>query len=145
MLRFRMLRTISTACAVILLCIVVATVAAPASVAAEHPAPISEEGGPAQAAAAVRVAVQTYLDQQRPAILRELVDLLAMPNVAANGDDIRRNADRLVNMMRRRGLEAKLLTVPDAPPAVYGELLSPGATRTVVFYAHYDGQPVEPD
>jgi acetylornithine deacetylase/succinyl-diaminopimelate desuccinylase-like protein len=26
---------------------------------------------------------------------------------------------------------------------VYGELRTPGATRTVVFYAHYDGQPVE--
>jgi acetylornithine deacetylase/succinyl-diaminopimelate desuccinylase-like protein len=27
---------------------------------------------------------------------------------------------------------------------VYGEVLSPGATRTLVFYAHYDGQPVNP-
>jgi acetylornithine deacetylase/succinyl-diaminopimelate desuccinylase-like protein len=27
---------------------------------------------------------------------------------------------------------------------VYGEILSPGAQRTVVFYAHYDGQPLNP-
>ena len=33
---------------------------------------------------------------------------------------------------------------PDAPPVVYGELPAPGAKRTVVLYAHYDGQPVEP-
>src|SRR5690606_13513438 len=27
---------------------------------------------------------------------------------------------------------------------VYGEVKVPGATRTVVFYAHYDGMPVNP-
>jgi acetylornithine deacetylase/succinyl-diaminopimelate desuccinylase-like protein len=27
---------------------------------------------------------------------------------------------------------------------VYGELRAPGATRTIVMYAHYDGQPVDP-
>ena len=31
-----------------------------------------------------------------------------------------------------------------APPAVYGEILTPGAARTIVFYAHYDGQPLDP-
>src|SRR5579884_589492 len=31
-----------------------------------------------------------------------------------------------------------------APPVVYGEMLTPGAARTVVFYAHYDGQPLDP-
>jgi acetylornithine deacetylase/succinyl-diaminopimelate desuccinylase-like protein len=91
----------------------------------------------------VQAAVRTHLDGQRPAILRELVELLALPNVASNRDDVRRNADLLVEMMKRRDIDAKLLTVPDAPPVVYGELLSPGASRTVVFYAHYDGQPVE--
>src|ERR687891_307720 len=33
----------------------------------------------------------------------------------------------------------------NGPPAVYGELTTPGARRTVVFYAHYDGQPVVPE
>lgn len=27
---------------------------------------------------------------------------------------------------------------------MYGHLIVPGATRTAVFYAHYDGQPVSP-
>ncbi len=31
-----------------------------------------------------------------------------------------------------------------APPAVYGEVKVPGATQTLIFYAHYDGQPVNP-
>ena len=37
-------------------------------------------------------------------ILREYVDFLALPNVARNPDDIRRNAAHLMEMMRRRGL-----------------------------------------
>ena len=47
-------------------------------------------------------------------------------------------------MMRRRGITARTLEGEGGPPAVYGELRSPRATRTVVFYAHYDGQPVDP-
>jgi len=31
-----------------------------------------------------------------------------------------------------------------APPVVFGSLKSAGAKRTVIFYAHYDGQPVTP-
>ncbi len=34
--------------------------------------------------------------------------------------------------------------MPGAPPAVFGELDTPGATRTLIFYAHYDGQPLDP-
>src|SRR5207244_1372114 len=32
---------------------------------------------------------------------------------------------------------------PARHPPLFGELRTPGATRTVVFYAHYDGQPVD--
>ncbi|HEU4464003.1 MAG TPA: M20/M25/M40 family metallo-hydrolase, partial [Gemmatimonadota bacterium] len=63
-------------------------------------------------------------------------------NVASDGPNIRRNADFILAMLRRRGLEARLLEVPGSSPAVYGELRSPGARKTVVLYAHYDGQPV---
>src|SRR5438093_11278205 len=46
-------------------------------------------------------------------------------------------------MLERRGVQGRLLEAPGSPPAVYGELVSPGATRTVILYAHYDGQPVD--
>src|SRR5207248_5495401 len=36
------------------------------------------------------------------------------------------------------------LEVPGAPPVVYGEISTPGAVRTIIFYAHYDGQPLDP-
>src|SRR6185503_18102651 len=32
-----------------------------------------------------------------------------------------------------------------APPSVYGEVQVPGAKQTLIFYAHYDGQPVNPE
>jgi acetylornithine deacetylase/succinyl-diaminopimelate desuccinylase-like protein len=46
--------------------------------------------------------------------------------------------------MEKRGLKPRLLEAPDAAPAVYGEILVPGATHTYVFYSHYDGQPLDP-
>ena len=90
--------------------------------------------------------VNRWIEQQRVPILREYLDLLAIPNVASDTVNIRRNADRLVEMMAKRGLAPRLLEAddPKVPPAVYGEWSVPGATRTYVLYAHYDGQPVTP-
>ena len=88
-------------------------------------------------------AVRRYRQAHEHEIAGELTRLLALPNVARDRADIRRNADTLVAMLRRRGLAPRLLEAGDAPPAVYGEWLTPGATRTLVFYAHYDGQPTD--
>jgi acetylornithine deacetylase/succinyl-diaminopimelate desuccinylase-like protein len=90
--------------------------------------------------------VREYVGARQHEILREFVGLLSIPNVAADRENIRRNAAALVEMMRRRGLSPRLLEAKTegAPPAVYGELLTPGARRTLVFYAHYDGQPTDP-
>lgn len=87
-----------------------------------------------------------WAEANRDALLREYVALLAIPNVASNRADIRRNADHIVAMMQRRGLSPRLLESEDrqAPPLIYGEWRVPGATRTYVLYAHYDGQPVTP-
>lgn len=76
-------------------------------------------------------------------LLGEYVEFLAIPNVARDSVNIRRNAEHLAGMMRRRGLEPRLLEAEGAPPAVYGEWKVPGATRTLVLYAHYDGQPTD--
>ena len=92
----------------------------------------------------VRTAVREWRVRHEPAILRELSALLAIPNLASDSVSIRRNADTLVAMLTRRGIGARRLEAPGSPPAVYGELRVPGATRTIVMYAHYDGQPVDP-
>ena len=77
-------------------------------------------------------------------ILREFREFLAIPNVASDTANIRRNADWLTKAVQRRGLQTRLLEHEGAPPVVYAELLSSGAGRTLMFYAHYDGQPTDP-
>ena len=90
--------------------------------------------------------VRDYRRANEHRILREFVELLSIPNVASDAEGIRRNAARLVELLTARGLKPRLLEAATrgAPPAVYGEWTTPGATQTVVFYAHYDGQPTDP-
>lgn len=88
--------------------------------------------------------MSAYTAAHQGDILGEFTDFLAIPNVATDTLNIRRNAAALVKMMQRRGIQSRLLDSPTGgPPAVFGELRAPGATRTVVLYAHYDGQPVD--
>jgi len=88
-------------------------------------------------------AVRSYRKANEHKILRELADFLAIPNVASDLFNIRKNAESIMNMMRLRGIEPRLLQHerPDVPPVVFGELKIPGANKTLVLYCHYDGQP----
>jgi len=90
--------------------------------------------------------VREYTHANEHRLLAEFIKLLAIPNVASDTPNIRRNADYLVAEMQTRGLRPRLLEANDktVAPAVYGEYNSPGATKTVIFYAHYDGQPTDP-
>src|SRR5438045_2159104 len=56
-------------------------------------------------------------------ILDEFTRLLAIPNVASDRQNIRRNAEFIFEMMQRRGLNPQLLEAKskDTPPAVFGE------------------------
>jgi acetylornithine deacetylase/succinyl-diaminopimelate desuccinylase-like protein len=87
---------------------------------------------------------ESWVEANRSALLVEYVNLLAIPNVASDTPNIRRNAEHISAMMQRRGLSPRLLESEDgkSPPLVYGEWLVPGAERTLILYAHYDGQPV---
>lgn len=89
-------------------------------------------------------AARRYMTAHKPQLIREFSDLLSMPNVAADPANLKRNADVLVNMLQKRGVESRLLSIPGAPSIVYGQIVAPRAKRTIVFYAHYDGQPVTP-
>ncbi len=91
----------------------------------------------------LRKALQTAVAARQPEILNEFRGLLAMPNLASNTQAIRRNAESVARLLESRGVRTELLGHPGAPPVVYGDLPARGATRTVVFYAHYDGQPVD--
>ena len=95
----------------------------------------------AQTAADLRQKVRDWRGANEVAILRDLTDLLAIPNLASDDANIRRNAAHIRELLERRGIRTQLLEY-GGPPAVYGELRAPSATRTVMVYAHYDGQPV---
>jgi acetylornithine deacetylase/succinyl-diaminopimelate desuccinylase-like protein len=90
--------------------------------------------------------IREYRRANEHKILREFVSLLSIPNVAADTPNVRKNAELIVEMMKQRGLNPRLLEgqTPNVPPLVYGEWKTPGASRTLILYAHYDGQPTDP-
>src|SRR5689334_19500861 len=99
--------------------------------------------GQALSADALRERIRAYRIQHDATITRELSDLLAIPNLASDSINIARNADRLIQMLAARGLAGRRLqSANGGPPAVFAEMRTPGASKTVVFYAHYDGQPI---
>lgn len=90
--------------------------------------------------------IREYRRENEHRILDEYLKFLAIPNVASDRENIRRNAAFIIEMMRSRGLKGRLLETndPAVPPVVYGEWEVPGATRTLILYSHYDGQPTDP-
>ena len=90
------------------------------------------------------LAARQWRTQHERAIIDEFVALLAIPNIAADRPNIQRNAEAIAALMQKRGLAPRLVSVPGGNPVVFGEIKTPGAARTIVFYAHYDGQPLDP-
>lgn len=88
--------------------------------------------------------VHAWTAEHRAQLVEEFSHFLSIPNVAADPEGLRRNAAFLVQQLEQRGVAAQLLTLAGAPSVVYGEIRTPGAGHTIVFYAHYDGQPVTP-
>jgi acetylornithine deacetylase/succinyl-diaminopimelate desuccinylase-like protein len=98
----------------------------------------------APAPAQVAQAVRDYRMDNEDRIIRELSEFLAIPNIASDTPNIQKNGARLVEMLEARGIETHLLPITGRGPVVFGKLITPEAKRTVIFYAHYDGQPVDP-
>jgi acetylornithine deacetylase/succinyl-diaminopimelate desuccinylase-like protein len=90
-------------------------------------------------------AARAHREADGPGILRRYAEFLALPNVARDSIGIARNAAYLRERLSALGVRAELLRVPGAPPVVFGRLDVPGASRTLALYAHYDGQPANPD
>lgn len=92
--------------------------------------------------------VRQYRAAHAAEILRNYADLLAIPNLATDTPNIRRNAEIISSLLEARGVKTRLLEVPDSPPVVYGEMPAPllagQVPPTIIIYAHYDGQPVDP-
>ena len=94
----------------------------------------------------VQQKVDRFRKENESKMIDEYIKFVAIPNVTRDTSNILRNAAYIKMMMEQRGIKAELLegTTPHINPVVFGEIKVAGAKYTLAFYAHYDGQPVNP-
>jgi acetylornithine deacetylase/succinyl-diaminopimelate desuccinylase-like protein len=88
-----------------------------------------------------------FINVNREKYLEELRELLSIPSISAlpaHADDVRRCADWCAGEMRRIGLQNVHLIDTPGYPVVYGDWLGAPGAPTLLFYGHYDVQPVDP-
>jgi acetylornithine deacetylase/succinyl-diaminopimelate desuccinylase-like protein len=87
-------------------------------------------------------AVAKWRQDHEQQIVDGFAELLGIPNVAADTANIRRNAEHISGLLEDAGLQVELLGLEGVNPVVFAQRNMPGATRTLMVYIHYDGQPV---
>ena len=76
----------------------------------------------------------------------EFIELLSIENVADQPQDLQRNAQFLEGALVKRGFTVRKLDNAAGRPVVYAELGKPRRdAATILFYIHFDGQPVLPE
>ncbi len=88
-----------------------------------------------------------FIHTNRDRYVHELKDYLAIPSISAlpeHAGDVRRCAESTAAEMTRVGLENVRLIETDGYPVVYGDWLHAEGAPTILFYGHYDVQPVDP-
>src|SRR3982751_3336825 len=88
-----------------------------------------------------------FINVNRERYLDELKAFLAIPSISAlpqHAADVKRCADWCADEMRRIGLQNVRLVDTPGHPVVYGEWLGAEGAPTILFYGHYDVQPVDP-
>ncbi len=88
-----------------------------------------------------------FINVNRERYLDELKALLAIPSISAlpeHAEDVKRCATWCADEMRRIGLNNVRLIDTPGYPVVYGEWLGAPGAPTLLFYGHYDVQPVDP-
>jgi acetylornithine deacetylase/succinyl-diaminopimelate desuccinylase-like protein len=88
-----------------------------------------------------------FINVNRERYLDELKAFLAIPSVSALPEhraDVMACAEWCANEMRRIGLQNVALKATPGHPIVYGDWLGAPGAPTILFYGHYDVQPVDP-
>ncbi len=91
--------------------------------------------------------VVDFINTHRDRYVEQLREYLAIPSISAlpeHRTDLRRCATWTADEMRRIGLEKVSLIETPGHPVVYGEWLRAPNKPTILFYGHYDVQPVDP-
>ncbi|MCP4182367.1 MAG: M20/M25/M40 family metallo-hydrolase [Hyphomicrobiales bacterium] len=91
-------------------------------------------------------AVLTHIDNQLPQSLDRLFELLRIKSISTDPtfkDDCHQAAQWLVNDLESIGFEASLRDT-DGHPMVVGHQQGPENSSHLLFYGHYDVQPVDP-
>src|ERR1700754_3911668 len=92
-------------------------------------------------------AVIDFINTNRDRYLAELKEYLAIPSVSAlpqHAADVKRCAEGTAEELKRVGLNNVKLIETKGNPVVYGEWLEAPGAPTILFYGHYDVQPVDP-
>ena len=88
-----------------------------------------------------------FINVNRDRYLNELKTLLAIPSISAlpeHAPDITRCAEWCGDELKRIGLQNVRLIETPGNPVVYGEWLGAPGAPTILYYGHYDVQPVDP-
>jgi len=88
-----------------------------------------------------------YLEANRDRYLSELNEFLRIPSISTNREnqqDVQHCAQWVVDHLKTIGMESVQTFKTPGHPIVYGEWLRASGRPTVLFYGHYDVQPVDP-
>jgi acetylornithine deacetylase/succinyl-diaminopimelate desuccinylase-like protein len=88
-----------------------------------------------------------FINTNRDRYVEELKTYLAIPSISAlpqHAQDVRRCAEWTADEMKRIGLQNVRLIETPGNPVVYGDWLGAEGAPTILFYGHYDVQPVDP-
>src|SRR5688500_4522505 len=91
--------------------------------------------------------VLDFINVNRDRYVDELKEYLAIPSISAlpqHAGDVRRAAEWTAEALRTAGLENVRLMDTPGSPVVYGEWLGAPGKPTILYYGHYDVQPVDP-
>ncbi|HYB96571.1 MAG TPA: dipeptidase [Vicinamibacterales bacterium] len=91
--------------------------------------------------------VVDFINVNRDRYIEELKRYLAIPSISALAEhkqDVRACAEWTRDEMQRIGLQNCRIEDTPGHPVVYGEWLGAPGAPTILFYGHYDVQPVDP-
>ena len=92
-------------------------------------------------------AIIDFINTNRDRYVDELKTYLAIPSISAlpeHNGDVRRCSEWTAEELRRIGLQNVRLIETPGYPVVYGDWLGAPGAPTILFYGHYDVQPVDP-